>query len=102
MFLTQIELRVRAVRLYGAWLEAAGFLDAGDVAHPSGMGNDHVDLSQLHVAVGGGLRYKTAIGTIRADVGVRVNRLTDVQPDGRVNPDAHQPVAFHLSIGEPW
>jgi len=56
----------------------------------------------LHIAVGGGLRYKTAVGTIRADVGVRLNRLSDFQPDGTPNPDPHQPVAFHLSIGEPW
>jgi outer membrane protein assembly factor BamA len=102
MFLTQLELRVRAVRLFGAWLEVAAFLDAGDVAAPNGQPFDHVDLSQLYMAVGGGLRYKTAVGTIRADVGVRVNRLSDLQPDGRVNADAHQPVAFHLSIGEPW
>ncbi|HEX6838129.1 MAG TPA: POTRA domain-containing protein, partial [Polyangia bacterium] len=77
MFLTQIELRVRAVRIYGAWLEFAGFLDAGDVAAPSGMPHDHIDLTELNVAVGGGLRYKTAVGTIRADVGVRLNRLSD-------------------------
>lgn len=102
MFLTQIELRVRAVRIYGAWLELAGFLDAGDVAAPSGQAHDHIDLGDLHVAVGGGLRYKTAVGTIRADVGVRLNRLGDVEGDGRVNPDPHQPVAFHLSIGEPF
>ena len=102
MFLTQIELRVRAVRLFGSWLETAAFLDAGDVAAPTGQKYDHIDLSELHVAVGGGLRYKTAIGTIRADVGVRLNRLSDFQPDGRPNPDPHQPVAFHLSIGEPF
>jgi outer membrane protein assembly factor BamA len=102
MFLTQIELRVRAVRIYGAWLELASFLDAGDVAAPTGLPHDHIDLSQLHVAVGGGLRYKTAVGTIRADVGVRLNRLSDFQPNGEPNPDPHQPVAFHLSIGEPW
>jgi outer membrane protein assembly factor BamA len=102
MFLTQIELRVRAVLLFGSWLELAGFLDAGDVAAPSGQPHDHIDLGQLHVAVGGGLRYKTVVGTIRADVGVRLNRLSDTQPDGRLNPDAHQPVAFHLSIGEPF
>ncbi len=102
MFLTQIELRVRAVRIYGAWLEAASFLDAGDVAAPSGQPFDHVDLADLHVAVGGGLRYKTAVGTIRADVGVRLNRLGVAEPDGRPNPDPHQPVAFHLSIGEPF
>lgn len=102
MFLTQLELRVRAVRLFGSWLEVASFLDAGDVAAPSGQKFDHVDLGDLHVAVGGGLRYKTAVGTIRVDVGVRLNRLSDAEPSGRPNPDPHQPVAFHLSIGEPF
>ncbi|MDB4966364.1 MAG: surface antigen [Myxococcales bacterium] len=102
MFLTQLELRVRAVRFYGTWLEVAAFLDAGDVAAPGGMPHDHIDLGQLHVATGAGLRFKTVVGTIRADIGVRVNRLSDMQPDGRQNPDPHQPVAFHLSIGEPF
>jgi outer membrane translocation and assembly module TamA len=102
MFLTQLELRVRAVRIYGRWLEIASFLDAGDVAAPGGLPHDHINLAELHIAVGGGLRYKTAVGTIRADVGVRLNRLSDVEPDGQPNPDPHQPVAFHLSIGEPW
>jgi outer membrane protein assembly factor BamA len=102
MFLTSIELRVRAVRLYGSWLEVAAFLDAGDVAAPTGLPFDHIDLSELNVAVGGGLRFKTAIGTIRADVGVRLNRLSDFEPNGRPNADPHQPVAFHLSIGEPF
>jgi outer membrane protein insertion porin family len=101
-FLTQIELRVRAVRLFGAWLEVAGFLDAGDVAAPHGQPYDHIDLGELHVATGAGLRYKTAIGTIRADFGFRLNRLGDFQSDGRPNPDPHQPFAFHLSIGEPF
>ena len=101
-FLTTVELRARAVRLFGSWLEFAAFMDAGDVAAPNGLPHDHVDLGELHVAVGGGARYKTAIGTIRFDVGVRVNRLDYAQPDGRMNPDAHQPVAYHLSIGEPF
>jgi outer membrane protein assembly factor BamA len=102
MFLTQLEMRIRAVRIFGAWLEVAGFVDAGDVAAPSGMPRDHIDLGALHVAVGGGLRLKTAVGAIRVDVGVRVNRLADMEKDGRPNPDPHQPVAFHISIGEPF
>lgn len=102
MFLTQLEIRVRAVRIYGSWLEVAGFFDAGDVAAPSGMPFDHIDLGALHLATGGGLRFKTVVGTIRADVGVRLNRLAVMEPDGRPNPDPHQPVAFHLSIGEPF
>ncbi len=102
MFLTQVELRVKVVRVFGAWLEAAGFLDAGDVAAPTGLRGDRLDLSRLHYASGGGLRYKTLIGTIRADVGVRLNRLTPTEPDGTPNPDPGSRVAFHLSIGEPF
>ena len=46
MFLTQIEVRVRAVRLYGSWLEVASFLDAGDVAGADGLPFDHIDLAR--------------------------------------------------------
>lgn len=102
MFLTQLELRVKAVRLFGAWLEAAGFADAGDVASPTGQRFDHLDLTELHYAVGGGLRYKTLIGTIRTDVGVRLNRLSPTEADGRPNPDPGQRVTLHISIGEPF
>jgi translocation and assembly module TamA len=102
MFLTQVELRVNVVRLFGAWLELAGFLDAGDVAAPTGLRGDRIDLSELHYATGGGLRYKTIIGTVRADIGVRLNRLAAMEPDGRTNPDPGARVAFHLSIGEPF
>jgi outer membrane protein assembly factor BamA len=102
MFLTQLEVRVRAVRLYDTWMEVAAFFDAGDVAAPGGQPHDHVNLAALHMAAGAGLRFKTVVGTIRADVGVRLNRLGDVEADGRPNPDPHQPVAFHLSIGEPF
>jgi outer membrane translocation and assembly module TamA len=102
MFLTQVELRVKVVRLFGAWLELAGFVDAGDVAAPTGLPADRIDLSRLHYASGGGLRYKTLIGTIRADVGVRLNRVVAMELDGRTNPDPGSRVAFHLSIGEPF
>ena len=75
MFLTQVELRVRAVARCSApgW-RLAGFVDAGDVAAPTGLPLIALDLARLHYAIGGGLRYKTLIGTIRADVGVRLNR----------------------------
>ncbi|MDB4969946.1 MAG: surface antigen [Myxococcales bacterium] len=102
MFLTQVEARVKVVRLFGAWLELAGFVDAGDVAAPTGVRGDRISLAQLHYATGGGLRYKTLLGTIRADVGVRLNRLGVMEPDGTPNPDPGSRVAFHLSIGEPF
>jgi outer membrane translocation and assembly module TamA len=127
MLLLQGELRVNIVKLYENWFGVAAFLDAGDVASPTTNQNasliavlspsgtnpggicgfaqiptlsTNVRFSELHTAVGGGLRYHTVIGTIRADVGVRVNRTTPCQPDGLPNPDPGQRVAFHVSIGE--
>ena len=105
LLLLQGELRVNIVKLYGNWFGITAFLDAGDVAAPSSSGNleavlapsasptpggicgngqtpkfsSTVQLSKLHTAVGGGLRYKTVIGTIRADVGVRVNRTAHLR-----------------------
>ncbi|HWE30520.1 MAG TPA: BamA/TamA family outer membrane protein, partial [Polyangia bacterium] len=124
LLLLQAELRLNIVRLYGNWFGITAFLDAGDVAAPSSAqletvlapsatfpggicGNgqkpvlsSNVQFSKLHTAVGGGLRYKTVIGTIRVDVGVRVNRTAPCEPDGTPNPDPNSPVAFHISIGE--
>ena len=103
MFLTQIEVRVRAVRLYGSWLEVAAFLDAGDVAAPTrAAARSHQPQRSCTSRSAAGCATRRSIGTIRADVGVRLNRLSDFEPDGRPNPDPHQPVAFHLSIGEPF
>lgn len=119
MFLGQGEVRVGIVKLYGFWLEAAGFFDTGDVALPSDMlaarfiaqtcpnsptppRSGQVDFGKLHYAVGGGLRYKTIIGTLRVDVGVRLNRLAVCEPDGTPNPDPGDRLAFHVSIGEPF
>ncbi len=102
MFLMQVELRVHVVRLWASWLELAAFVDGGDVAAPTGLKGDRLDMARLHYATGGGLRYKTIIGTIRADVGVRLNRLSPTESDGTPNPDPGLRVAFHISIGEPF
>ena len=59
----------------------------------------NLDLTNLHVAVGGGLRYRTIVGTIRFGLGVRLNRLALVEGNLE-NPDPDQRVAFHISIGE--
>jgi translocation and assembly module TamA len=96
LFLIQGEVRVRLFRILGSDLGVVAFVDAGDVPQ-RGFG---IDFTQLNVAVGGGLRYRTIIGTVRADLGVRLNRLEPFQPDGRQNPDPGQRFAFHLSIGE--
>ena len=124
LLLLQGELRVNIVKLFGNWFGITAFLDAGDVAAPSSSANliaaldpptfpggicgtgqlpklsTTIDMSKLHTAVGGGLRYKTVIGTIRADIGVRLNRTEKCETDGTPNPDPGQRVAFHISIGE--
>ncbi len=126
MLLLQGELRINIVQLFGNWFGMTAFVDAGDVAAPKTNGNNleevlapsatnpggicengqtpkfssTVQFSKLHTAVGGGLRYKTVIGTIRADVGVRVNRTAPCETDGTPNPDPGSRVAFHISIGE--
>ena len=50
--------------------------------------------------MGGGLRYQTIVGTIRADLGVRLNRLDPTEPDGTPNPDPGERLVLHISIGE--
>jgi outer membrane protein assembly factor BamA len=107
MLLLQGELRVRIVKLFGNTLGAVAFVDGGDVTLPRCNGPcpaslngalTSLDLTQLHWAVGGGLRYETLIGTIRFDLGVRLNRLesTPTLP----TPDPGQRIAYHLSVGE--
>jgi translocation and assembly module TamA len=125
--LLQGELRVNIVPLFGNWFGITAFFDAGDVAAPqtaaggvslqqvlaqanNGFGvcfnhatpnlSTSVRFSNLNYAVGGGLRYKTVLGTIRTDLGVRLNRLTPCEPDNTPNADPNARFAFHISIGE--
>jgi len=102
--LISAEMRVDLVKLAGSMLMAAAFVDAGDVAAASGDTisgwRSTVDFARLHTAVGGGLRYRTPIGVIRADVGVRLNRVEPFESDGQPNPDPGQRVAFHISLAE--
>ena len=109
MVLVSAELRFDVVRLFGHWLVVAAFVDGGDVGAPSCSGgagcagaslHGGVDWGDLHWAAGGGLRYRTIIGSIRADLGVRLNRLAPFEADGTPNPDPGQRFAFHLSLGE--
>lgn len=110
MVMAQIELRLNLFKLARQWFSFAAFMDAGDVAAPAaGSCRSNacdslpylsgLDLSKLHVAVGGGLRYRTVVGAIRFDLGVRLNRL-GVLEDGVQNPDPGQRFAYHISIGE--
>ena len=107
MVLGQLEARLKLFTLAGNWLSLAAFADAGDVAAPAcpqgGCSTPAyapaLDLKRLHVAVGGGLRYRTVIGTVRFDLGVRLNHL-EVLEEGLENPDPGQRFAYHISIGE--
>jgi translocation and assembly module TamA len=109
MVLVSAELRVDVLRLSGNWVALATFVDGGDVGTPSCGGvpacsrvpsTSGVDWGDLNWAVGGGLRYRTPLGVVRVDVGVRLNRLSPFEPNGTPNPDPGQRVAFHLSLGE--
>jgi len=109
MVLVSTELRVDVLRLFGQWVVVAAFVDGGDVGGPSCGGASGcaavavptgVDWGNLHWATGGGLRYRTVVGSFRADLGVRLNRLSPFEPDGRPNPDPGQRFAFHVSLGE--
>jgi outer membrane protein assembly factor BamA len=110
MLLLQAELRA-AFGDGPLGLGLAAFLDAGDVAAPScascgagALGYAGIDVHKLHVAAGGGLRLRTPVGSLRLDVGVRLNRFSPTEADGTPNPDPAsqwwQRVAVHLSIGE--
>src|SRR5262249_30668899 len=70
MVLLSGELRADLVEARGYGLSLAAFVDAGDVTAA-----DKLQMARLHCATGGGVRLKTLLGTLRADVGVRLNRL---------------------------
>jgi translocation and assembly module TamA len=94
------DLRLRVVQLLGSWLCLTGFFDAGDAT----VSFSDLSPSQLHLAVGGTLSYQTPLGAIAFGIGVRLNRLSEKQPDGRENPDpGSRPIdrlAFHITLGE--
>jgi translocation and assembly module TamA len=84
------ELRIAVTKLGGNWVRLVPFVDAGD-ATPSFA---TLELGHLHYATGLSAEYGTPIGSIRAGLGVRLNRMGDG------NPDPNQRVAFHITIGE--
>ena len=94
--LLQAELRANLFRIAGNWVGLAFFVDAGDVPQR----DRDIDLAQLYIAVGPGLRYHTPIGVLRFDLGIRLNRLSPFQPDGRQNADPGDRFAWHINIGE--
>ena len=74
----------------GAPLGLAAFVDAGDVADES----TSLDPTNLHIAPGIGLRYRTPIGPFRLDVAYRATR----RGAGEIH--SGDTYAWHLSIGE--
>lgn len=91
-WLSSVESRVNMVQIFGSWLAAAAFVDAGDYR----LTFDELELTHPHVAVGGGLRYRTPVGPLRIDLGVRANRR------GIGEPDPSRNWVFHFSLGEPF
>jgi len=103
-------------------LFGATFLDTGYVSQRSAVPNafrDAFALSRLQWAAGLGIRYRTPIGPLRFDLGVRLpndlsrgvplnERFPPTPPSSQVGTDVHpgphrEPImAIHLSVGEPY
>jgi outer membrane translocation and assembly module TamA len=80
------ELRVP---LFGG-VGVVGFFDTGNVFKRS----SDIDFGQLRSAVGFGIRYRSPVGPIRIDLGIKVNRKELVP--GSVE----QRSALHISLGQ--
>jgi len=89
---TGAELRVPFGKIRDFGLGGVLFLDGGDVTERV----DDLDATDLHWAVGTGLRIATVIGPVRFDVGYRLNRT------GATEPLPGDRFAFHLSLGEAY
>jgi len=87
---TSVEARVPITKIREMPLGVVGFVDAADVTETA----SGVDPTNLHWAVGGGLRLMTVVGPVRLDVGYRLNRT------GTMDPDPGSRFAYHLTIGE--
>jgi outer membrane protein assembly factor BamA len=87
---TSVEARIPITTIKKMPLGGVVFVDAGDVTErPADL-----DPSNLHWAVGLGIRLQTIVGPVRLDVGYRLNRT------GGDNPDPDSRYAYHLTIGE--
>jgi outer membrane protein assembly factor BamA len=71
-------------------LGAVGFIDGGNVWR---LASD-MDVSQMRGAVGVGLRYRSPVGPIRVDLGIKLDR--QVLPTG----ERERPTALHISLGQ--
>jgi translocation and assembly module TamA len=90
MFETGVETRFPITTLKGMPLGGVVFLDGADVVEEPAR----LQLSNLHWALGFGLRLHTIVGPLRFDFGYRLNRT------GAGEPSPSDKFAFHLSLGE--
>lgn len=91
---------------WGSEWEAAAFFDFGQIS------NNGIRFKDFHYAIGGGIRYNTFIGVIRADIAMKLNPSTSdlVTPEdaflfvqGRtssVDKRFFRRFGLHLSIGQ--
>ncbi|MGI8671952.1 MAG: BamA/TamA family outer membrane protein, partial [Luteitalea sp.] len=89
MFESSAELRIPA---FGQ-LSAVAFVDAGNVWYDS----FDVNLDDLRVAVGPGLRYRTPIGPVRVDLGYQLTPIDGLLIDGKAEARRWR---IHFSIGQ--
>ena len=90
-----VDLRIRVKKWAHSALGFALFVDAGDVtSSPS-----QLDLGNLHIALGVGLRYHSVL-PIRFDFAYRINRRVACTTLVCRDPDPDKPLIFHFSVGE--
>ncbi|MFN7915042.1 MAG: BamA/TamA family outer membrane protein [Vicinamibacterales bacterium] len=77
----------------GGSLGAVAFLDAGNVW----PGDFQIRLSDLHYAVGPGLRYQTPVGPVRFDIGYQLDQIPGLLVEGKPQPRRWR---IHFSIGQ--
>ncbi len=89
MFESSGEIRIPAFGQFAI----VGFIDAGNVWYES----FDVNLDDLRVNVGPGLRYRTPIGPVRVDFGYQLTRIDGLLVDGKPEPRRWR---IHFSIGQ--
>ncbi|MGE3546039.1 MAG: outer membrane protein assembly factor, partial [Kofleriaceae bacterium] len=87
---SSVEARFPIATIKNMPLGGVVFLDGADVTEePSDL-----DVSNLNWAAGAGLRLLTVVGPVRVDLGYRLNRKGDTDPQPGSS------YAFHISLGE--
>ena len=71
-------------------LGAVAFVDSGNVFATV----NQIDLTELRGAVGFGIRYRSPVGPIRVDLGIKLDRR--ILPTGQ----RERPTALHISLGQ--